>query len=53
MTKLVEGKGAIASRRGIMKLCSLVKAAILWPGKLAVESRQIFGIAYWFAVNEL
>ena len=53
MTKLVEGEGAIASRRGVAKFRSLAKATILWQGKLAMESWQIFGIAYWFAANEL
>ena len=38
--KLVEGEGAIASRRGVAKLCSLAKATILWQGKLAVESQR-------------
>ena len=38
--KLVEGEGAIASRRGVAKLCSLAKAMILWQGKLAVESQR-------------
>ena len=39
-TKLVQGEGVIASRRGVMKLCSLAKATILWQGKLAVESQR-------------
>ena len=38
MTKLVEGEGAIASRRGIAMLRSLAKATILWQGKLAGET---------------
>ena len=38
--KLVEGEGAIASRRGVAKLCSPAKVTILWQGKLAVESQR-------------
>ena len=53
MTKLVEGKGTIASRRGVAKFRYLAKVTILWQGKLAMESRQILDIAYWFAANEL
>ena len=52
MTKLVEGEGAIASRRGITKLRSLAKATILGQGKLAVENWQTFGIAHWFSALE-
>ena len=52
MTKLVEGEGAIASRRGITKLRSLAKATILGQGKLAVENWQKFGIAHWFSALE-
>ena len=40
MTKLVEGEGTIASRRGVSKPHSLVKVTILGQGKLAVESRH-------------
>jgi len=53
MTKLVKHKGTIAGKRGVAKFRSSAKATILWQGKLAMESRQIFGIAYWFAANEL
>ena len=52
MTTLVEGEGAIASRRGITKLRSLAKATILGQGKLAVENWQKFGIAHWFSALE-
>ena len=51
--KLVEGEGAIASRRGVAKLCSLAKATILWQGKLGRGKPAKLGMAYWFATNKL